>query len=65
MGTIPGCGGQGNPTLDGGTPLPKPSWGVPPRADWPGGTPLEGTWDQWKYYGIEMGNVGTLRTQFS
>ena len=48
--------------LPGGTPSwpgwrGTPSWpGQSFLPSWPGyGTPKEVTWDQWKYYGIEMG----------
>ena len=34
------------PDLDGSTP-----------SCYSQGTPLEGTWDQWKYYGMEMGYI--------
>ena len=58
---IPGLGVPppwGTPCRDLG-----PVIGVPPRKDmgpvevlWDGdGTPLERIWDQWKYYGMEMG----------
>ena len=56
---------QGYPILDWGTPRKRPGtshWGTP-RKDmgpvevlWDGdGVSPERTWDQWKYYGMEMG----------
>ena len=51
----------------GGTPIQSQKWGwgeiplpdlagapPPPIEDWMG-SPWEGTWDQWKFYGMEMG----------
>ena len=58
------AGGVPHPVLAGGVPHPDPIMGYPPARTGvpPGrdlkpvtGVPPERTWDQWKYYGMEMG----------
>ena len=47
------AGGGGTPSQDGGYPV----LGYPLHSDLDGrGTPGKRRWDQWKYYGMEMGN---------
>ena len=52
-----GEGGRGTPSLAGVPPYPELARGTPhPDLGPVTGVPLERTWDQWKYYGMEMGS---------
>ena len=44
----------GTPSSPGCRGAPLARTGIPPSQYW--GTPQKGTWDQWKYCGMEMGN---------